>query len=147
MMKNICAIFNASLATSKIPAEWKAARIPIPKKAGTTKNVDNFRPISILPVVAKVFESLVFSQVYRFLMQQNILNEIQSGFRVGYCTQDVLPKVVDDWRRSLDKGEIVGSIFVDLIARSLTQSVIHYYWRSYQDMVSGARFWNGFKII
>ena len=86
----------------------------IPKKAGTTRNVDNFRPISILPVVAKVFESLVFSQVYRFLMQQNILNEIQSGFRVGYCTQDVLLKVVDDWRRNLDKGEIVGSIFVDL---------------------------------
>ena len=112
---SLCAIFNASLATSKIPAEWKAARIIlIPKKVGTTRNVDNFRPISILPVVAKVFESLVFSQVYRFLMQQNILNEIQSGFRTGYCTQDVLLKVVDDWRRSLDKGEIVGSIFVDL---------------------------------
>ena len=44
-------------------------------------------------------------------MQQNI-NEIQSGFRGGYCTQDVLLNVVDDWIKSLDKGEIVGSIFV-----------------------------------
>ena len=63
-----------------IPAEWKAANfIPVPKSS-QSKQMDEFRPISILPVVAKVFESLVYVQVHRYLHQHGILHEAQSGF-------------------------------------------------------------------
>ena len=107
-------LFNYSLKTSQIPTEWKAANvIPVPKSANA-RSVDEYRPISILPVVAKVFESLVHTQVYGHLKQHDILHESQSGFRPRHSTQDALLKTVDDWRLSLDKIEIVGSVFIDL---------------------------------
>ena len=79
----LCSIFfNARLAFSRVPAEWKSARIvPIPKQGGA-KNVDNFHPISILLIVAKVFESLAFHKsTYSwlrkvFLMKFNWVSEL-----------------------------------------------------------------------
>ena len=107
-------LFNYILKTSQIPTEWKAAKvIPVPKSANA-QSADKYRPISILPVVAKVFESLVHTQVYGYLKQHDILHESQSGFRPRHSTQDALLKTVDDWRLSLDRNEIVGSVFIDL---------------------------------
>ena len=112
---NICELFNASLITATVPTEWKTARIiPVPKSSKAA-SVNDFRPISILPVMAKVFESLVYSQVSKFVDQYSILHSSQSGFRPHHSTQDVLLVfTVDDWRRRLEHNEIVGSVFVDL---------------------------------
>ncbi len=55
-------------------------------KGGDPFELDNYRPISRLSVIAKVFESLVNDQVKQFLMENNILNEFQSGFRSGHST-------------------------------------------------------------
>ena len=111
---SLCKLFNYSLKTSQIPTEWKAANvIPVPKSVNA-RSVDEYRPISILPVVAKVFESLVHTQVYGYLKHHDILHESQSGFRPKHSTQDALLKTVDDWRQSLDRNEIVGSVFIDL---------------------------------
>ena len=105
-------LFNYSLKTSQIPTEWKAANvIPVPKSANA-RSVDEYRPISILPVVAKVFESLVHTQVYWYLKRRDVLHEYQSGFRPRHSTQDALLKFVDDWRLSLDRNEIVGSVSI-----------------------------------
>ena len=76
--------------------------------------IEDYRPISILPVVAKVFESLIHMQVSRYLDKHDILHEAQSGFRPNHCTQDVLLKTVEDWRDCQEKNEIVGSSFIDL---------------------------------
>ena len=84
---------------------------PIPKSP-LSKRVDEFRPISILSVVAKVLESLVYVQVHRY--QHGILHEAQSGFRPKPCTQDVILRIVDDWRCSLENNEIVGAAFTVL---------------------------------
>ena len=109
---SLCKLFNYSLKFSQFPFEWKAANVtPVPRNA---QRVDEYRPISILPVVARVFESLVHSQVYGYLKQQSILHEAQSRFRPRHSTQDVLLKTVDNWRLSLDRNEIVGSVFIDL---------------------------------
>ena len=91
----VCDLFNLSLQTSQIPVEWKAARItPIPKaKAGDGgSNLTDFRPISVLPIILKGFESLVHSQMYEYLQHHGILYPAQSGFRPNHSTQDVLFK-------------------------------------------------------
>ena len=111
---SLCDLFNSSLQLSQIPSEWKAARvIPVPKTS-RARSVEDFRPISILSIVAKVFESLVHAQVSRYFEKFNMMHEAQSGFRPYHCTQDVLLKTVDDWRSSLERNEIVGSVFIDL---------------------------------
>ena len=89
-------------------------------KAGSETNIDNYQAISVLPVVVKVFERLVYAQLYSFffffffLVERNVLTGSQSGFRPGHSAQDLVLKVVDDWREYLDDDEIVGSLFIDL---------------------------------
>ena len=61
-----------------------------------------------------VFERLVYAQLYSFLQKRNLLTGSQSGFRPGHSAQDLVLKVVDDWRGYLDDDEIVGSLFIDL---------------------------------
>lgn len=108
-------LFNLSLANGVFPNDWKTARVvPIFKAAGNKSDLSNYRPISILPVVTKVFEHLVCSQLHSYLHEFNLLTDSQSGFRPGHSTQDLILKVVDDWRVSLDKDNIVGTLFIDL---------------------------------
>ena len=86
---------------------------PVPK-TGDKHDVTNYCPVSVIPVLAKVFESLIHQQLYDYLEAHELINEVQAGFRPNHSTQDVLLKTVDDWRISLDKGAIVGTIMIDL---------------------------------
>ena len=64
---SLALIFNQSIDTGIFPDEWKNARItPLFKKAGSRSDPSNYRPISIIPVVAKVFERIIYDQLYYF---------------------------------------------------------------------------------
>ena len=111
---SITMLFNTSLAIGEIPSEWNMANItPVQKKPGASHPTD-YRPISVLPVIAKVYESLIHSQLYSYMTSNSLLHPSQSGFRPGHSTQDVLLKTVDDWRIALDRGEHVGTVLIDL---------------------------------
>ncbi len=111
---SITKLFNLSLLQGQIPSEWKKVNVtPIPKTS-ISKSPSNFHPISVLPVLAKVFESLIHHQIYSCLTAHSLLHPCQSGFRPSHSTQDTLLKTVDDWRIALDRGEYVGAILIDL---------------------------------
>ena len=111
---SVTKLFNQCIATGKTPDEWKEANItPIPKSPSATLP-PQFRPISVLPVIAKVYESLIHKQLYSYLVNKSLLHPCQSGFRPDHGTQDVLLKTVDDWRKALDLGKCIGTVFVDL---------------------------------
>lgn len=111
---SITKLFNDSLTCGQIPTEWKKANVtPIPKTT-TSHSISNFRPISVLPIIAKVFESLIHHQLYTYLTSNSLLTSCQSGFHPAHCTQDVLLKTVDDWKISLDNGKHVRTILIDL---------------------------------
>ena len=86
-------------------------RVP---KNGDNELVTNYCPVSILPVVSKVFETLIHWQLYHYLDSNNLLSSAQFGFRPHHNTQDVLLKSVDDWKMALDKNELVGTVMIDL---------------------------------
>ena len=65
--------FNLSLKTTQIPLEWKSANITPLLKHGDETQMENYRPISVLPVVAKVMECIVFNQLYCFLQEHSLL--------------------------------------------------------------------------
>ena len=112
--ESLTSLFNHSLETGEIPSEWKAACVtPVPKK-GDKQSVKNYRPVSVLPVVAKVFEAMVHAQLFNYLENNSLLHDAQSGFRPLRNTQDVLIRSVDDWRRALDQDKITGTIMIDL---------------------------------
>ena len=74
----------------------------------------NYRPISILPVTAKILEKLVFNQLDAYLNDNKIINTNQSGFRPGHSTLNALLKVTEDWLHSMDKGNLIGMVTIDL---------------------------------
>ena len=107
-------IFNLSLATSIIPQAWKVARITPLYKSGLSTNIDNYRPISVLPVVSKIFERLIHSQLADFLEKNKLLYEYQFGFRSNRSTESAVTYLTDNIQREIDKGKLVGAVFLDL---------------------------------
>ena len=108
-------IFNRSIETSIFPDEWKSARItPLYKKCGNRSDPSNYRPISIIPVVAKVFERIVYDQVYRYLTEYKLLCCYQSGFRTLHSTVTALIEATDSWSLNVDRGLVNAVVFLDL---------------------------------
>ena len=107
-------LFNILLKQSQFPDLWKIARVsPIFKDGGKTEN-SNYRPISVLPVVSKLFEIFIFNQLYRYLSNNCCINPNQSGFRELHSNVTCLRKNTDDWYNGMDRRNLGGIVFVDL---------------------------------
>jgi retron-type reverse transcriptase len=90
-----------SISEKEFPACFKKAHIcPIPKK-GDKCNPNNYRPISIVSVVSKVFESIINEQLLNHLEKNNLLHDHQYGFRHSRSTGDLLAYVTDRWATAL----------------------------------------------
>ena len=84
------------------PLNLKAADIlPTHKKKGKS-DIENYRPISILPTLSKICESCMYDQMYKYFDQ--ILCKYQCGFCQGYNTQHCLVVMVEKWKDTLEKG-------------------------------------------
>ena len=119
----ISRIFNLSLEMSFFPLDWKSALVFPLFKGGSSSDPNCYRPISILPCLAKVLEKLVHEQLSHFLTSNNILSNLQSGFRPGRgCTTATL-RVLDDIISSLDSKQTCIAAFIDL--SKAFDSVIH----------------------
>ena len=114
IVKSLTYIINKSLLEGTFPKRWKTAKIVPVFKKGDKTQADNYRPISLLSCVSKVLEKVVQKQLILYLRTYCILAKEQSGFRLKHSTYTALIKVTDDWIRAIDRGEYVGSIFVDL---------------------------------
>ena len=90
-------IFNLSLSKGVFPREWKVAKVSPLHKSGSRNCVENYRPIFILPVVAKIFEREVHKQLFQHLVDNDLLHPCQHGFRPKRSTHTALIRVVDDW--------------------------------------------------
>ena len=97
------------------PDEWKNARItPLFKKVGSRSDPSNYRPISIIPVVAKVFERIIYDQLYHYLNENNPLRRHQSGFRSLHSTVTALIEATDNWSININRGFINAVVSLDL---------------------------------
>ena len=107
-------LFNTSPETSQFPDPWKIARVsPIFKDVDKTEK-SNFRPISVLPVVSRLFEKLVFNQLYQYLNDNCFINSNQSGFKELHSTVTCLFENTDDWYSGIDTENLADMVFVDL---------------------------------
>ncbi len=107
-------LFNLSLSTCCIPPIWKCARVTPVFKGGDPSDVNNYRPISIICITAKIFEKLIFNQLSCYINNFNILSPLQSGFRPNFSTTSTLLKFTNDLFSAFDSGQTVGAIFIDL---------------------------------
>ena len=107
-------IFNLSLQSGIFPVDWKLARIMPIYKDGSKTKCGNYRPISVISIVAKVFEKLVCNQLRSFMKENNIIMDEQSGFRPYHSTETILLDSTNEWLGNMDKGLINGVLFLDL---------------------------------
>ena len=112
LIKPITMLINHSIRSKTFPCQMKQANItPIFKKKDKL-NKDNYRSVNLLPILSKVFERILFNQIYEFI--DGKLHKYLSGFRKGYSCQDILIRMTEDWRMQLDNGMKVGVIAIDL---------------------------------
>ena len=112
--QKLAPIINESLSAGIFPNALKIAKvIPIHKK-GDKRNLNNYRPISLLPVLSKVFEKVLNKQITEHLDKFNIIDENQFGFRAGHSTEDAILKFIDRIEKELLTKKHVVSIYIDV---------------------------------
>ena len=107
-------IFNMSIDSDQFPSDWKAARIIPLFKKGQRSMLDNYRPISILPVVSKLMEIIMYDQMYEYLNQNNLFSKHQFGFRPYHSTTTTLLDCTNEWYTNMDRGLYNLVVFLDL---------------------------------
>jgi len=107
-------MFNLSFTTGTFPSALKLAKVTPVYKKGDKRVIDNYRPISLLNVIDKILEKLMYSRVYSYLCEKHLLSDQQFGFRRNHSTSLALIDVIDEIYQHLDKHDKVIGIFLDL---------------------------------
>ena len=109
---SLCRIFNKSLQLGSLPRDWKLANVVHVHKKGAKDRVENYRPISLLPIVSKVFERCVLNSIKDHLY--HVISPKQHGFCTGRSCVTNLLEAFDHMGSLLDSGGQVDTIYLDM---------------------------------
>ena len=107
-------IFKSCIDAEIFPNEWKIAKVTPLFKKGSKRELGKYRPISVLPLVSKIFEKIIYHQLYDYLQENSLSNTYQSGFRSMHSTLTALLETTNNWSINIDNGLLNGVLFVDL---------------------------------
>ena len=114
LSEQLAHIFNSSLVTGCFPDKWKIAKILPLFKGGDRESVNNYRPVSLLPLPGKLLEKIVHKRISSFWEDNNILSANQGGFRKGYSTVATIADLTDRLFHHINLGDTTLAAFVDL---------------------------------
>ena len=105
-------LYNKSQTKSEFPPSLKQAELtPVHKKDERTVD-ENYRPVSILPPISKIFEKNMFDQIEKYV--EKYLSPFLFGFRKGFSTQHCLIVMLEKWKKAIDEGKLAGALLTDL---------------------------------
>lgn len=111
----ISALINYSFLGGIFPSVLKISKVvPVFKNKGSPLEVSNYRPISLLSNIEKIYEKVMYSRLFDFLEQHNQIYSRQFGFRKAHSTEHTLINIVERIRNHLDNGGFACGVFVDL---------------------------------
>ena len=105
LSKPFTIIITQCLLTGIFPDLLKIAKVKPLFKRGDTCQLNNYRPISLLPTISKIFERIIYSQLYAYFSQNNLLSEEQYGFRAQHSTELASLKLVDYIIKEMDDAQ------------------------------------------
>ena len=112
--QSLTIIINQMLTTGIFPDAFKLSKvIPLFKK-GDSSLLVNYRPISLLSTISKVFERVIHDQMYEYFNQFNLLAEQQYGFRKQHSTEYAAIKLIDHVSKEMEAGKTPTSVYIDL---------------------------------
>ena len=111
------------LKTGILPDSFKTSKIiPLFKKGDNSVLITNYRPISLVPTISKVFERVIYDQMYFYFNINNLLADEKFRFCENISTEYAAIKLVDHISNEMESGRILVPIFIDL-----SRHLIHYY--------------------
>ena len=112
--KPLAFIFNKILTHGEVPKLWKVAKVKPLFKKGDSTLCTNYRPISLLPVLSKVFEKYIFTRIYNHFKENNLFYENQFGFMEGRSTEDAILTLIHYHQQAKEKNFKCAGILCDL---------------------------------
>ena len=108
------ATFNHLMENGVFPDKLKLGKITPIYKKDNKEFLENYRPVSTLPIFGKIFEKVIYCRLYNYFISQNILHDKQFGFRKSHSTSHALNFSVNHIQHSLKQNQHVLGIFIDL---------------------------------
>ena len=102
------------MSKGEFPKVFKTGKITPVYKKGNKECIENYRPVSILPIFGKIFEKIIYKRLYSFLSANDVLADEQFGFRKKHSTNHAIHKSVNDIIKSVSNNNHVLGIFIDL---------------------------------
>lgn len=108
-------LFNASFRLKYVPKMWKIAEVlMLPKPGKPPHEVTSYRPISLLPVLSKLYEKILLKRIRPIIERNNIIPTHQFGFRQEHSTIDQVHRITSIIEKSLEEKKICSAIFLDV---------------------------------
>ena len=107
-------IFNISIKTRVSPWDFRLAKVTPVFKSGDRDELGNYRPISGIPTIAKVFEKLIYNQLHTYFIDNNLLGNEQYGFRSIHSTALALSRASNNWIINIENGSLNSVVFLDI---------------------------------
>ena len=107
-------IFNQSILTGVFPDDWKTSKVIPIYKSEAKDEMRNYRPISIISTVARIFEKLIYNQIYDYFNNHDLLANSQYGFQPFQSTVIALLDITNKWYQNIHIGKLNGVVSLDL---------------------------------
>ena len=114
LIKPLTLLINQMLSSGHFPSQLKISRVIPLFKSGDPELFSNYRPISLLPSLSKIFERVIFNQLFNYMNNNKLLCLEQYGFRPGHSTELAALQLVNKITEQMDIGKIPLSIHMDL---------------------------------
>ena len=132
VVKPLTIIVNLSLHTGIYPSQIKLSRVKPLFKNGNKTQFNNYRPISLLPSLSKIFEYVIFDQLLHYYIGNNLLSMEEYGFRPGHSTDLAVARLVDHLISQVDNYCTPTNVYIDLsnafdtLNHNILLSKLHY---------------------
>ena len=109
------------------PQQLKIAEVTPTFKANDKEHFSNYRPISLLPSISKLFESVIYQQLMKYLLENELLSSQQYGFRANHSTELAALNLIDRLTYDLDNGKITTNTIYNNNNNNNTlfQTIVH----------------------
>ena len=114
LARPLCQLFELCFSHGVFPSQWKTASVIPIHKRDSKSNPSMYRPISLLCIISKIMEAVVQKQLQSYLLGNHLISARQFGFRPHHSTADVLNIFTQNWSNSLDRGNEVRVIVLDI---------------------------------
>ena len=114
LSKSLTLIINQMITTGVFPDLFKISKIIPLFKKGDSSLLSNYRPISLLPTISKIFERILYNQLYEYFNSNNLLAEQQYGFCFNHSTEYAAVKFVDHISKEMESGNTPAALYNDL---------------------------------